>query len=97
MEEARIADRARETGAYFTAALEQLKTRHSRIVEVRGRGLLLGIQLDGPADDLVSVCLQKGFLINCVQGDTLRFVPPLIIHHEHIDQLIDCLDEVLVR
>jgi acetylornithine aminotransferase len=97
MEEARMADRARETGAYFTAALEQLKTRHSRIVEVRGRGLLLGIQLDGPADDLVSVCLQKGFLINCVQGDTLRFVPPLIIHHEHIDQLIDCLDEVLVR
>ncbi len=97
MEAERIADRARETGAYFTAALEQLKTRHSRIVEVRGRGLLLGIQLDGPADDLVGVCLQKGFLINCVQGDTLRFVPPLIIQHEHIDQLIDCLDEVLVR
>jgi acetylornithine aminotransferase len=97
MAEERVVDRARETGVYFRDALEQLKARHRRIVEVRGRGLLLGIQLDGPADDLVGLCLQKGFLINCVQGDTLRFVPPLIIHNEHIDQLIDCLDDVLAR
>jgi acetylornithine/N-succinyldiaminopimelate aminotransferase len=92
--EEKIADRARETGAYFHSALVGLKSRHARIVDVRGKGLLLGIHLDGTADDMVTACLQKGFLINCVQGDTLRFVPPLIVKKKEIDALIQCLDEV---
>ncbi|WP_372679657.1 acetylornithine transaminase [Desulfosarcina sp.] len=97
MVEDRIVDRARETGDYFKDSLEQLRRRHRRIEEVRGRGLLLGIQLNGPADRLVSVLLEEGFLVNCVQGDTLRFVPPLIIKQAEIDALIHCLDDVLKR
>ncbi|MDX2455822.1 acetylornithine transaminase [Desulfosarcina sp.] len=97
MDEERIVDRARDTGTYFTDALKQLKHRHRRIAEVRGRGLLLGIQLNGPADELVPVLMEKGFLVNCVQGDTLRFVPPLIIQQDEIDRLIQCLDEVLTQ
>jgi len=95
MLEEKIPERAKEIGIYFKEALNRLKQRHSRIVEVRGRGLLLGIRLDGPADDLVPECMQKGFLVNCVQGNTLRFAPPLIIEKEEIDRLIECLDEVL--
>ena len=95
MDEERIVDRARDTGTYFKDALKQLKLRHRCIAEVRGRGLLLGIQLNGPADRLVPVLMEKGFLVNCVQGDTLRFVPPLIIQKDEIDALIQCLDEVL--
>jgi acetylornithine aminotransferase len=91
----RIPRRAAEIGNYFRQALEGLKQRCSRIVEVRGRGLLLGVQLDGPADDLVPICMQKGFLVNCVQGDTLRFAPPLIVEKEEIDALVACLDEIL--
>ncbi|WP_319526102.1 acetylornithine transaminase [uncultured Desulfosarcina sp.] len=90
-----IPRRAAETGVYFRQALEGLKQQCSRIVEVRGRGLLLGAQLDGPADDLVRFCMQKGFLVNCVQGDTLRFAPPLIVQEEEIDALIGCLEEIL--
>ena len=86
-----------QPGPISPMPLNQLKQRHSRISEVRGRGLLLGIQLDGPADDLVASCMQKGFLVNCVQGDTLRFVPPLIIEKNEIDLLIQCLDEVLAQ
>ena len=97
MDEERIVDRARDTGAYFKDALKQLKRRHRGICEVRGRGLLLGIQLNEPADRLVPILMEKGFLVNCVQGDTLRFVPPLIILHDDIDALIQCLDEVLTR
>jgi acetylornithine/N-succinyldiaminopimelate aminotransferase len=41
--------------------------------------------------------MEKGFLVNCVQGDTLRFVPPLIIQKKEIDALIQCLDEVLTK
>ncbi|MGD8700891.1 MAG: acetylornithine transaminase [Desulfosarcina sp.] len=95
MDEQHIVERARKTGNYFKAALLQLKQRHRRVVDVRGRGLLLGMQLDGPADDLVPACMQSGFLINCVQGDTLRFVPPLIIEESDIDALIACLDQKL--
>jgi acetylornithine aminotransferase len=90
-----IPQRAAETGVYFRQALEELKQHCSRIVEVRGRGLLLGAQLDGPADNLVPICMQKGFLINCVQGDTLRFAPPLIVQKEEIDALVACLNEIL--
>lgn len=97
VDEERIVDRARDTGAYFKDALKQLKRRHRGICEVRGRGLLLGIQLNEPADRLVPILMEKGFLVNCVQGDTLRFVPPLIILHDDIDALIQCLDEVLTR
>ncbi|MBR9986199.1 MAG: acetylornithine transaminase [Desulfosarcina sp.] len=97
MDEERIVDRARDTGTYFKDALERLKLRHRRIAEVRGRGLLLGIQLNGPADRLVPVLMEKGFLVNCVQGDTLRFVPPLIIRQDEIDAMIQCLDEVLTQ
>ena len=91
----KVVDRALETGDYFKNALQLLKPRHPCIAEVRGRGLLLGIQLNGPADELVPVLMEKGFLVNCVQGDTLRFVPPLIIQQDEIDGLIQCLDEVL--
>ncbi len=97
MGEENIVDRARETGSYFKDVLKQLKQRHNCIVEVRGKGLLLGIQLNGPADELVPVFMKKGFLVNCVQGDTLRFVPPLIIQKNEIDALIRCLDEVLTQ
>ena len=97
MRDEKIVDRAQDTGVYFKDALLQLQRRHSRIVEVRGRGLLLGIQLDGPAEELVPVMMDKGFLINCVQGDTLRFVPPLIIPKADIDALIHCLDDVLTN
>jgi acetylornithine aminotransferase len=90
-----VVAQARQTGEYFKTALKRLKDKHHCILEVRGRGLLLGIQLDGPADELVPVLMQKGFLVNCVQGDTLRFVPPLIIQKNEIDALINCLDETL--
>jgi acetylornithine/N-succinyldiaminopimelate aminotransferase len=97
MEQEEIVERARQTGAYFKDALRQLKRGHRCILEVRGEGLLLGIKLDGPADELVPVLMEKGFLVNCVQGDTLRFVPPLIIQKNEIDALIRCLDDVLTR
>jgi acetylornithine aminotransferase len=97
MDAEKIVDRARSTGTYFEEALKQLKPRHPCILEVRGKGLLLGIQLNGPADGLIPVLMEKGFLVNCVQGDTLRFVPPLIIQKNEIDALIQCLDDVLTR
>ncbi|MGA6926105.1 MAG: acetylornithine transaminase [Desulfosarcina sp.] len=97
MQEEKIVERARKTGVYFKDALGRLKLRHRRILEVRGKGLLLGIQLNAPAEELIPTLMERGFLVNCIQGDTLRFVPPLIIQKNEIDALIRCLDEVLTR
>jgi len=65
------------------------------VIDVRGLGLLLAMELDRPAKFIVDGCLQRGFLINCIQDRILRFVPPLIISREEIDALIDCLEELL--
>jgi len=89
-----ILERCRRTAAYFRSRLDWLKSRHAVIEEVRGLGLLLGLKLAGDGDPFVLKCLEKGFLINCVQGNVLRFVPPLIITPEEIDALVECLDRI---
>jgi 4-aminobutyrate aminotransferase-like enzyme len=94
MEEEALVERAARTGAYFRERLVWLQGRHARIVEVRGRGLLLGLKLQEDGAPLVKACLERGFIINCVQGDVLRFAPPLIIATREIDALIACLDDI---
>jgi acetylornithine/succinyldiaminopimelate/putrescine aminotransferase len=92
--EGNVIDQARETGEYFQEKLQGLKERHKAIDDVRGMGLLLGIKLNINGAPLVTECMQRGFLINCIQENILRFVPPLIVKKEEIDALIDCLDEL---
>jgi acetylornithine/succinyldiaminopimelate/putrescine aminotransferase len=82
-------------GDYFRGRLESLVERHPVARSVRGRGLLLGLQLTVEGGPVVTRCLERGFVTNCVQGDVLRFAPPLVIETEQIDALVDCLDEVL--
>ena len=94
MEADDIVAKAARTGDYFKECLQALKGRHARIKEVRGRGLLLGLKLTGEGAPLVKACLERGFVINCVQGDVLRFAPPLIISTREIDALIECLDAI---
>lgn len=82
-------------GAYFKERLEWLKKRHAAIKQVRGMGLLLAAELDTEGGPVVTACMEKGFLINCIQERVLRFAPPLIVGKTEIDGLIDCLDAVL--
>lgn len=97
MEREGIPERAERLGEYFRSRLLALKERHAAIAEVRGVGLLLGLRLEGEGEPVVIRCLERGFLINCVQGNILRFVPPLVIGEAEIDQLVACLDEVLAE
>ena len=90
-----IVGHCRQMGAYFKQGLEELGQRHACVREVRGRGLLLGLALDIEGAPVVNACLEKGFLINCIQDTVLRFAPPLIVTRTEIDALIGCLDAVL--
>ena len=89
-----------EMGEYFRKQLLVLQKKHSIAGQVRGMGLLnaldlnLDINFEGKGSLIVDKCLSKGFVINCIQGNILRFAPPLIIKKNDIDDLIQCLDEV---
>ncbi len=95
LDEEGIVDRSAEMGDYLTARLAGLKEKHSAIEAVRGKGLMVGVQLAGPGADVVTACMERGYLINCIQDKVLRLAPPLVISREEIDGLIRCLDEVL--
>jgi len=95
LEQENIIGHCADMGQYFKERLLELKSRHDSVVDVRGRGLLLGMELNTDGLPLVQACMAKGFVINCVQGNTLRFVPPLIIQKAEIDRLINCLDSIL--
>jgi len=90
-----LLERCRKTGEYFFAQLTKLQTKHAIIREVRGKGLMLACGLTIEGGDIVNECLKKGVLINCTGGKTLRFVPPMIITVQDVDQLINTLDEVM--
>lgn len=90
-----IVEKGAAAGEYLKKKLLGLKETHSCIKEVRGEGLLLAVELDGDGASVVDDCMKKGFLINCIQGNVLRFVPPLIITEAEVDNLITCLDGVL--
>jgi len=82
-------------GHYFNKRLLELKARHPSVMDVRGRGLLVGIKLNIKGESIVQACLREGFLINCVQENILRFIPPLVIEKQEIDNLLAYLDTVL--
>jgi acetylornithine/N-succinyldiaminopimelate aminotransferase len=90
-----VLDNCKAVGAYFFDRLRELKGAHDIITDVRGRGLIVGVELSIPGDAIVSMAMENGVLINCTNGNILRFVPPLIITREHVDRVIEVLDEVM--
>ena len=86
-------ERVLTVGAYFKERLQALQAKHPRLVhDVRGRGLIVGMELKVPGKDVVRRCQELGFLINCTVDTVLRFVPPLIVSEAEIDRLIRALD-----
>jgi len=85
----------REKADYFAHRLNGLKERHSSVRQVRGVGLLLGLELDAKQPDIVLECMKKGFIINLIQDKIIRFAPPLVITKEEIDGLVKALDALL--
>ena len=85
------------TGDYFLEQLYGLRKKFSMIREVRGIGLMLAIELDRPGAEVVTNCMKEGLLINCIQQNTIRFLPPLIITRKEIDLLIKTLSKIFTK
>ena len=88
-------EHVREVGGYFRARLEELKQEFSIVSEVRGEGLMQAAVLSVPGKDMVRRAVEAGFLMNCTQEKVLRFLPPLVIERQHIDELIEGLRTIL--
>jgi acetylornithine/succinyldiaminopimelate/putrescine aminotransferase len=85
-------------GKYFLKKLEKLQKEFSSIVvEARGIGLMIGLELTKTGDAIVEKCASRGVLINCISGNVLRFTPPLIVLEKEIDRLIDVLEDIFER
>jgi predicted acetylornithine/succinylornithine family transaminase len=90
-----ILENCRKVGEYFLARLGELKKKHPRIREVRGQGLILAAELTVAGAEFVQKCMEQGLLINCTNGNVLRFVPPLILTRQDVERAIGILDGVL--
>lgn len=86
-----------EMGKYAAGKIETLKEKYPVIGHVRGKGLMIGIQLNSPGARIVDVCLEKGMRINCTQGNVLRFMPSMTVSKEELDKAIEILEDVLSK
>ena len=94
LEQENLPEKARVNGQYFTSRLNELKDTHEIIREVRGRGLMIGVETRFEVLDYILGSIAKRVLILDAGRNVLRFLPPLIISREHIDRTIEVLDQV---
>lgn len=85
----------KEVGTYLYEQLEELKKEYPQITDHRGLGLMQGLEFDHPVGDLVKKALEKGLVIISAGANVLRFVPPLVIENEHVDEMVGILKELL--
>ena len=91
-----VAGNARDIGQYLKGKLENLKKKYPFVTEVRGSGLLLAMEFNREiAKELVTACLESGLLVNRVKPGALRFMPPLIIGKNEVDEAVSILDKTL--
>ncbi len=96
LEDGIVLDNCRRVGEYFLNRLEEIKAEFPQEVsDVRGKGLLIGLQVNIDGGYIVRECLQRGLLINSTANNVLRFAPPLIIEEADIDLLIKKLREII--
>jgi acetylornithine/succinyldiaminopimelate/putrescine aminotransferase len=86
-----------EAGGYFRMRLTDLARHFGFIKEVRGTGLMIGVEMDFACKDLVRIALEHGLLINVTHDTVLRMLPPYIITEEQVDRAIIGLKKVFAR
>lgn len=91
----KLAEQAAQKWGYIHKKISNLQINYPIITQIRGMGLMIGIVLNTDAKPIQGKCLEKGLLVNCVQNNVLRLVPPLNISYEEIDKALFILEEAL--
>ena len=99
IENEKLLDHATEVGGYFQKRLRELAAKHEAIIDVRGKGLMLAAEVDSAelGKLIVAEMLKRHIVINCTSDTALRFLPPYILEHEHVDTAIAALDEIFTE
>lgn len=95
-EKKKIVEHVRKIAPYLTKRLDELVEEMDCVTERRGKGLIQGIVVKKPAGEVINRAIEEGLLIISAKGNVLRFVPPLIIEKEHIDEMIEKLKRALL-
>ena len=96
IENENIIENCQMIGGYLVNRLKGLQKGFDFIKDVRGMGLLIGMELSFDAGDIVKKCMERGILINYTNGNILRFIPPLIVTADEVDLLINALEEIFM-
>lgn len=91
-----IIENVREVAPYLEKRLDELASKHSCIVERRGAGLMQGLVFDRPVRDIINSAMDKGLILINAGANIIRFVPPLVITKENVDEMISILDTCIV-
>src|SRR5438270_3798183 len=95
VEEEKLLENVNRVGAYLKSELQTLADRYGAAQEVRGRGMIQGLQLDVPARPIVEQALSEGVLFNSTQDTVLRLLPPFLLQEKHVDKGIRLLKKLL--
>jgi len=95
IEDEKLLSNAQKMGEYLYSKLEALKKKYPLIVQIRGRGLMWGIELSTPGKAIVEDCMNKGLLINCTHDLVLRLMPALNVVKKDIDKAVRILEEAI--
>lgn len=87
----------RDVGGYFHERLNELSTKYDFVTRTRGKALMVGLELTVSGKSVVPRAQRKGLLMNCTAGNILRFLPPYIIEHRHVDEAVGILDEIFAE
>jgi acetylornithine/N-succinyldiaminopimelate aminotransferase len=93
IEAEKLVARSKELGEYFMGAVGI--GSNPLVKELRGKGLMIAIELTKPCADIVADALERGILINCTSNNVIRLVPPLVISKEELDEVISVLREII--
>ena len=94
VERNKLIENAAKMGEYFIKKLNEMNKVKKSVKEVRGKGLMIGIELNGKSSEIEKLCLEKGLLVNCANETTLRLLPPLVISKKEIDEALKVFGEV---
>lgn len=98
IEEEDLLNNTIKMGAYLALKLEALKEKHPAVKNVKGKGLMIGVELDGEdASVIADGCMEEGLLINSTQGNILRIMPPITINADHVDTAVGIISKVLEK